>query len=277
MLTVFISLKNRYYSSNINIISKCNHTSHIDINNISFEQYLPFYSINKIISNIDSHYLLFLNDDTQLNSMHFQDIVSQLQIHGKNYYCFQELYLDNGKWIPLPEVNEKSNFDVFCRNINGTTRIIINKNFLTSYFSVHEKLNKNIFRDKHFLFYLYKNFSGIWTDKVLSLQRAPYQYMTDPVEVKKIFSDFSQIQEYIDDDEFLKEICKTLTQILSKLILKQKTHFERLDLFLDIKNYLMHFWPRQIIDIEIFGQKISLQNFLVCEPIQFLRLAKIIG
>ena len=100
ILTVFLSERNKYYGKNIKITSdnKCNNCI-IPESAIS-GGILSFYSIEKMLSNIDSCYVLFIDDDTQLCSAHFHEIISQLYEcgTGKEYYFFQEFHLDKDKW-----------------------------------------------------------------------------------------------------------------------------------------------------------------------------------
>ena len=276
-LTIFLSRRNRYYNQNIDIISShgCCFSTVSDPTILG--ENFSLYSINKIISTIDSCYLLFLDDETQLNSAHFQKIISQLHQNGEDYYYFQALYLDKDKWIPSPHITSQSNFREFCKYTNGANQFIIRKNFITAYFSIHDKLDANIFKDKHILFYLYKNFSKTNLENVISLRcnqyRHEFHYKNEP---EKIFSDFSQILLHTDDNEFIEEIYKILIELLFNLLLTKKAPLERLDFFLTIKNHILSLWPKQLAYIEIFGQKISLSTFSAIDPVDLMKLIKII-
>lgn len=275
-LTIFLGKSNRYYDKNIDIINKYKYCFSTIFDSSILGKNFSLYSINKLLQNIDSHYFLFLDDYTQLNPKHFQEIIFQLQESEEDYYYFHELYLDRDKWIPSPKITSQSKFGEFCKHINGLNQVIIRKNFITTYFLAHNNLEENIFKDKHILFYLYKKFPKTTNSNILTLKfnQSEHNFQHEN-EIEKIFSDFSQILSF-SDDEFIEEICKTLIELLSILILTKTSPLERLDIFITIKKYMLLLWPKQITHIEIFNQKISFSTFSEVNAIDFIKLAKII-
>lgn len=279
ILTIFLSKKNKYYDININLISNNNCDSCLIPEHTDSEGCFSYLSTKKIFTSTKGYYTLFIDDDTQLNPAHFHEIVSQLHNceKAKELYRFQELYFDKDKWIPSVNTTHTDNFREFSEHTKGINGIIFNKNFLSDYLLAYSKLSGNIFNEEHILFHIYKNTLKTQTNKILLLKKNQDNHDIVPDELNKIFSDFSHILEYEDDSDFIAEICKMLTHLLSNIILEQKNPLERLDLFLTIKKYLIHLWPKQIEYINIFNQRVSFQFFATFDPVQFLNIVKILN